>query len=161
MADDVWFLVAMIRDAEHWSSGGISEADLALVFEMSSFCEWGRTFSASRFRDALRVLADMPTVTKRGERWYVATSAVVETIDEHGARLCGRRGCGKDISHLRADARFCSPGCRNRASRREGASDYPLHKSRSERREMADFSGPGTGRHGATFGAHSGAQGLS
>lgn len=142
---DVSFLRGVIIDNERWNSAGISEGDLSVVFEMSEVCAWGRDYAVSRFKQALQALGQAGGVTERAKRWYAVCNPTLEAIDERGARVCGRRGCGRDISHLRLDARFCSPGCRNRVARRQQGSDYPLHRRRSGTCEKGQNPGSGTG----------------
>jgi hypothetical protein len=122
---DAAFVRNVIRDNDHWNDQGIDESDIAVVFEMSARCDWGSDFTVTRLRQALALLKDDPHVTKRGSRWFTQTNARLDVMDETGARLCGRRGCGRDISHLKANAAYCSPGCRVRASRRSQTTDLP------------------------------------
>lgn|GEM_PF-6570801 len=108
---DAAFLAGVVRDSEHWTAAGIGEGDLAAVFEMSELCRWGSTYSPSRFRQAVKLLVNVSDLTKRGPRWYTYSSPTVETIDEHGARVC--TNCQADITHNRASALYCDR-CRDR-----------------------------------------------
>lgn len=115
---DALFILGVITDNDHWNSNGITEDDISVVFEMSDRCRWGETFSVRRFQRALKLLDAPPrVVVKRGARWFTYANERVESFDASGARVCARSGCARDISHLRTDARYCSPGCQNRAKR--------------------------------------------
>lgn len=152
---DARFLADVIYDTERWTRAGIAEGDLGVVFEMDARCSWGAGFSVARFRRALRSLGELPGVEKRGDRWFPSTSRTLEEIDETGGRLCGRPGCGAQIGHLQANARYCSDGCRNRVRRTQQRARTPVHRPRSEPREMARNRAPGIS------GPHVGFQGPS
>lgn len=116
MSTDAMFVLNVIRDNEHWNTLGVTESDISVCFEMSHLGDYGATFKRSRFKEALHELEESAYVVQRGNRWFWYDSKGLEHIDERGARLCERPGCGKDISHLRANAAFCGPDCRNRAN---------------------------------------------
>lgn len=120
---DAAFLRGVILDNEHWTQAGITEADLSVVFEMDARCGWGSDFTVRRLRRALAVLSEAGVgsgVVERAGRWFAVTNPTLETIDERGARVCARKGCGRDISHLRASSRYCSDRCGNLVRRRRG-----------------------------------------
>ncbi len=120
---DAAFLRGVILDNERWTSAGISEADLSVAFEMDARCGWGADFTVRRLRRALAVLTEAGVdsgVVERAGRWFTVASPVLDAIDERGARVCARKGCGRDISHLRVGTHYCSERCGNLARRRRG-----------------------------------------
>jgi len=129
---DAALLMSIVSDNERWTGAGIATADLSVVFEMSARCGWGAEFNIRRFRRALRVLVETRGAIERGGRWYLRNSAALLTVDQRGARICARPGCGRDISELQTNARYCSDGCRNRARRRRHqTSTIPVHRPTS------------------------------
>lgn len=124
--EDGLFLARVVKDNEHWNRNGISEKDLALTLKMSSRCAFGfppknneRGFSARRFKLALKAMALSGDVRKAGSNWYRSDSPGLRgTEDAQGIRRCGRPACLVDIGKMRADALYCSDGCRNRDRRR-------------------------------------------
>jgi len=122
--EDAQFLIRVVRDAERWNSHGVSEADLAVSFEMSPLCNWGdhggeRGFSQKRFRAALGALAASPLVRKAAGRWYWHDSPGLRAIEEaiqdgkmQPKRACARELCGAELK--RPNALYCSRRCRDR-----------------------------------------------
>ncbi len=132
---DARLLESIVIDNERFNRLGIPEADIEVVFWGSLRCDWGETFSITRFRRALKAMRTEVVVNVTG-RWFPRMSpnaaAHRDATDEKGTRICARRGCKVEISEMRADAEFCSSGCRNRARRQHQAANYPVHHRRSE-----------------------------
>lgn len=84
-------------------------------------------------------MAESVTVSKRDERWYWHTNRTLKAIIDRGQTLCARPKCGVDISHMRADATFCSPRCWEIASRRDQTPKKHRENPRSEARELGEF----------------------
>jgi hypothetical protein len=138
--EDAQFLIRVVRDAERWNTHGLSEADMAVSFEMSPLCNWGdhggeRGFSDKRFRAALRELATSPLVRKAAGRWYWHESRGLRAITEatwdgkrQVKRTCARELCGAELT--RPNAVYCSRRCRDRDYRygREAASQNRTQK---------------------------------
>ncbi len=119
--DDALFLVHALEDNEHWNHDGITDRDLAVLFETSALCGYGysrllpdeRPFSAQRFKVALRQARQSPKITMRGDRWYRWDSPRLRgAANDDGIRLCTRNGCQVEV--VRANALYCSKRCRDR-----------------------------------------------
>jgi hypothetical protein len=120
---DATVLGNAILDNEHWNQHGIEEDALAIMLEMHPVCEWGATYTKTRLNQALQLLAESPVVTKRGDRWYAYFNPTLVVMDAEGERYCARPNCPKSISHLKANAQYCSANCRQRDSRRRQRSE--------------------------------------
>lgn len=70
-AQDARFLLGLLHD----DPNGLREADLAVCFEMSPLCGYGRAqgdevpYSVRRLRAAMAALARSPHVVKHGKHW--------------------------------------------------------------------------------------------
>jgi hypothetical protein len=77
---DALFCEWVIEDNNSWNSKGITEFDIAVCFEYSHHCNWGKfpiqtnTFSAKRFQAALAAMR-VTKVQKVGDHWYTADKA--------------------------------------------------------------------------------------
>lgn len=114
MVEDKVLIETIISDNEHWNNRGISDKDIEVCFEMSFECDWGISFSKARFREALDNTTGVICVN---ERWFPAGSPNIRKLGER--RSCAGPRCTVDISHLRADARFCSTKCQVASHRRQ------------------------------------------
>ena len=113
-------VAAVIEDNAQRNTAGIPEKDIRICLEMSALCEWGSGYRPAMLGQALFELP--PTQFKKsGDRWFHVGGQRLETFTRHlpEARTCDGPLCSKDITGARANARFCSPKCRLRASRRD------------------------------------------
>jgi len=112
---DAEYLARCLVDNVKWNHDGMPKEDLAVLFEMDWLaCDVGPV--GPRFTRAFRCLVDEGLAIKSGTRYH----APGVKRNERAPRECAARWCKRDISHLRADALFCSPKCRQFAGSRPG-----------------------------------------
>ena len=120
LEQDVDFIAALIENNEKWNTTGMPPGDIGVCFEMSDICYWGATFSVSRFKRALAAVEDHSDIVTRGGRYFWHDSFGLDSLGQHGERICARPGCDVNITEKKANTRYCSRDCWGKDKRRVG-----------------------------------------
>jgi hypothetical protein len=120
---DAMALSIILDDNKHWNARGMEYDDLCAVFEMQSCSQYGGPY-ASRFRKAVAYMLSNRLGIQQGDRYYPRSAA--KKIAERPTRQCERSLCQNDISHLRANALYCSTKCRVAGARSQKTRDQAV-----------------------------------
>ena len=139
----VRYVTWVVRDNENWNNYGISEEDIGVCFEMSGPLAFDGRHSVARLRRALKEAKRLGLIQVAGSHYFPSVSvnatALRETIDEHGERICARAGCEVRLDARRPNAGDCSTRCRDRDFRRTRQAENRRNNRRSGAPESAVF----------------------